>query len=182
MAEKRRQTVLLFYVSSSTFRHSSAGFQQIPQNLTCTELFGYFTFTADDRHEILQCRGDHTSAVIREALAGFLRATPTRSGVRPKLCNVSSWDRPEGSRNKAYHQFRSHACEPYALWSHLFVPPLSHPVSQRDTSCYQWVAALIPNPCSDCTTLVLFRYVYRETATQRALHRHPATDSRSQGR
>jgi hypothetical protein len=24
------------------------------------------------RHEILQCRGDHTSAVIREALVGFL--------------------------------------------------------------------------------------------------------------
>jgi hypothetical protein len=62
---------LPFDVPSSTFRHSRAGFEQIPQNLTRTELFRYFTFTADDRYEILQCRGDHPSAVIREALAGF---------------------------------------------------------------------------------------------------------------
>lgn len=53
------QAGLPFYVPSSSFRHSRAGFEKIPQNLTRTELFRYFTFSEDDRHEILQCRGDH---------------------------------------------------------------------------------------------------------------------------
>ena len=36
-------------------------FERIPQNLTRTELFRYFTFSVEDRHEILECRGEGNS-------------------------------------------------------------------------------------------------------------------------
>lgn len=63
-------TVLPFYVPSSPFRHSRAGFEKIPQNLTRTELFRYFTFSAEDRREILQCRGDHNRIGFALLLGG----------------------------------------------------------------------------------------------------------------
>ena len=64
------QTGLPFYVPPSSFRHSRAGFEQIPQNLTRIELFRYFTFSADDRREILQCRGDHNRIGFALLLGG----------------------------------------------------------------------------------------------------------------
>jgi TnpA family transposase len=64
------QARLPFYVPPSSFRHSRAGFEKIPQNLTRTELFRYFTFSEDDRHEILQCRGDHNRIGFALLLGG----------------------------------------------------------------------------------------------------------------
>src|SRR2546428_2371245 len=64
------QAGLPFYVPSSSFRHSRAGFEKIPQNLTRTELFRYFTFSAEDRYEILQCRGDHNRIGFALLLGG----------------------------------------------------------------------------------------------------------------
>lgn len=63
-------TGLPFYVPSSPFRHSRAGFEKIPQNLTRTELLQYFTFSAEDRQEILQCRGDHNRIGFALLLGG----------------------------------------------------------------------------------------------------------------
>jgi hypothetical protein len=44
-----------FHILSSSLGQSR-GFERIPQNLTRTELFRYFTFSAGDCHEILECR------------------------------------------------------------------------------------------------------------------------------
>jgi TnpA family transposase len=63
-------SALPFYVPSSSLRHSRAGFEQIPQNLTRPELFRYFTFSEEDRHEILQCRGDHNRIGFALLLGG----------------------------------------------------------------------------------------------------------------
>ena len=63
-------SALPFYVPSS-FRHSRAGFEQIPQNLTRPELFRYFTFSEEDCHEILQCRGDHNRIGFALLLGGM---------------------------------------------------------------------------------------------------------------
>jgi Domain of unknown function (DUF4158) len=62
--------VLPFYTSTSPFRYVRAGFERIPQNLTRTELFCYFTFSEEDRHEILQCRGDHNRIGFALLLGG----------------------------------------------------------------------------------------------------------------
>jgi len=45
-----------FHILSSSLGQSRAGFERIPQSLTRTELFRYFTFSAGDCLEILQCR------------------------------------------------------------------------------------------------------------------------------
>ena len=42
-----------------SLRHSRAGFERIPANLSRTELFRYFTFTEEDQREIDPCRGDY---------------------------------------------------------------------------------------------------------------------------
>ena len=47
--------VLPFDTSTSPFRYVRAGFERTPQNLTRMELCRYFTFSEEDRHEILQC-------------------------------------------------------------------------------------------------------------------------------
>jgi hypothetical protein len=64
------QPGLPFYAPSSPFYHSRAGFEQIPQNLTRTELFQYFTFSPEDRAEILQCRGDYNRIGFALLLGG----------------------------------------------------------------------------------------------------------------
>ena len=48
---------LPFQPPAPSLRHSRAGFEHIPANLSRAELFHYFTFTDEDRHEISQCRG-----------------------------------------------------------------------------------------------------------------------------
>ena len=48
------QPGLPFYVPSSPLQYARTGFEKIPQNLTRTELFQYFTFSPEDRQEILQ--------------------------------------------------------------------------------------------------------------------------------
>ena len=64
------QPGLPFYVPFSPFQHSRAGFEKIPQNLSRTELFQYFTFSPEDRAEILQCRGDHNRIGFSLLLGG----------------------------------------------------------------------------------------------------------------
>jgi hypothetical protein len=64
------QPGLPFYVPSSIRHHSRAGFEKIPQNLTRTELFQYFTFSPEDRQEILECRGDHNRIGFALLLGG----------------------------------------------------------------------------------------------------------------
>jgi len=90
-------SALPFYVPSS-FRHSRAGFEQIPQNLTRPELFRYFTFSEEDCHEILQCRGDHKRIGFALLLGGkrskavtSMSRTAARSNPwRPTWCVVNS--------------------------------------------------------------------------------------------
>lgn len=48
---------LLFPVETSAVRHPRAGFENLPIDLTRTELFRYFTFSDKDREEINLCRG-----------------------------------------------------------------------------------------------------------------------------
>lgn len=48
---------LLFPVEVSTVRHPRAGFEQLPVDLTRTELFRYFTYSDKDRDEIAFSRG-----------------------------------------------------------------------------------------------------------------------------
>src|ERR1043166_6343611 len=61
---------LPFYTPASSFRHSRAGFERIPPNLTRLELFRYFTFSDEDRREILQCRSDHNRLGFALLLGG----------------------------------------------------------------------------------------------------------------
>jgi Domain of unknown function (DUF4158) len=64
------QPGLPFYVPSSPLQYARTGFEKIPQNLTRTELFQYFTFSPEDRQEILQCRGDHNRIGFALLLGG----------------------------------------------------------------------------------------------------------------
>lgn len=48
---------LLFPIEVSTVRHPRAGFENLPVDLTRTELFRYFTYSDKDRDEIAFCRG-----------------------------------------------------------------------------------------------------------------------------
>jgi hypothetical protein len=48
---------LLFPVEVSAIRHPRAGFENLPVDLTRTDLFRYFTFSDKDREEIAFCRG-----------------------------------------------------------------------------------------------------------------------------
>ena len=48
---------LLFPVEVSAVWHPRAGFENLPVDLTRTELFRYFTFSDKDREEITFCRG-----------------------------------------------------------------------------------------------------------------------------
>ncbi len=64
------QPGLPFYVPSVPLQHARTGFEKIPQNLTRTELFQYFTFSPEDRQGILQCRGDHNRIGFALLLGG----------------------------------------------------------------------------------------------------------------
>ena len=61
---------LPFDILSPSSSQSRVGFERIPQNLTRTELFCYFTFSVEDRHEILECRGDHNRIGFALLLGG----------------------------------------------------------------------------------------------------------------
>ena len=61
---------LPFDILSPSSSQSRVGFERIPQNLTRTELFRYFTFSVEDRHEILECRGDHNRIGFALLLGG----------------------------------------------------------------------------------------------------------------
>jgi hypothetical protein len=61
---------LPFDILSPSSGQSRVGFERIPQNLTRTELFRYFTFSVEDRHEILECRGDHNRIGFALLLGG----------------------------------------------------------------------------------------------------------------
>ena len=52
------QAPLPFQAAAPSLRHSRAGFERIPANLSRAELLRYFTFAEEDRWEINQCRGD----------------------------------------------------------------------------------------------------------------------------
>src|SRR5215831_11240339 len=52
------QATLPFQATAPSLRHSRAGFERMPANLSRAELFRYFTFSEEDLREINQCRGD----------------------------------------------------------------------------------------------------------------------------
>jgi TnpA family transposase len=54
----------------TSFRHSRAGFERIPSNLSRAELLRYFTFGEEDRCEISQCRGEHNQIGFALLLGG----------------------------------------------------------------------------------------------------------------
>src|SRR5713226_3525454 len=64
------QATLPFQTPSSSLRHSRAGFERIPANLSRAELFRYFTFVEEDRREINQCRGDYNKIGFALLLGG----------------------------------------------------------------------------------------------------------------
>jgi TnpA family transposase len=51
-------SVVAFPIQSSSVRHPRAGFESIPHDISRSELLRFFTFSDNDRNEILQCRGD----------------------------------------------------------------------------------------------------------------------------
>jgi TnpA family transposase len=61
---------LPFQPAPPSLRHSRAGFERIPANLSRTELFRYFSFTEEDRREIDQCRGDYNKIGFALLLGG----------------------------------------------------------------------------------------------------------------
>jgi TnpA family transposase len=62
--------VLPFPSSPGALRHSRAGFDRIPRNLSRAELLRYFTFSDEDRREIAQCRGEHNRIGFALLLGG----------------------------------------------------------------------------------------------------------------
>jgi hypothetical protein len=93
-----------FDILSPASSRARVDFERIPQNLTRTELFRYFTFSVEDRHEILQCRGDHNRI-------GF---APLLGGVR--LTGRFPYDLASIPRH-----LLSHVCEQLGLETPLFV-------------------------------------------------------------
>src|SRR5947208_3600330 len=64
-------TILPFQPAVPTSsRHSRAGFERIPPNLSRAELLRYFTFGEEDRCEIAQCRGEHNKIGFALLLGG----------------------------------------------------------------------------------------------------------------
>jgi TnpA family transposase len=61
---------LLFPVEVSAVRHPRAGFENLPIDLTRTELFRYFTFSDKDREQILLCRGSQNRLGFAILLGG----------------------------------------------------------------------------------------------------------------
>src|SRR5262245_34086575 len=64
------QATLPFQSAAPSLRHSRAGFERIPANLSRAELFRYFTFAEQDRREIDQCRGDSNKIGFALLLGG----------------------------------------------------------------------------------------------------------------
>jgi len=64
------QATLPFQPAAPSLRHSRAGFERIPANLTRAELFRYFTFAEEDRREINPCRGDFNKIGFALLLGG----------------------------------------------------------------------------------------------------------------
>src|SRR5713101_1546137 len=62
--------VLPFPSSPGALRHSRAGFDRIPRNLSRAELLRYFTFSEEDRREVTQCRGEHNRIGFALLLGG----------------------------------------------------------------------------------------------------------------
>ena len=50
--------LLPFTPREPSLRILRTGFETIPSDLSKAELFRYFTYTAEDRHEIFECRGN----------------------------------------------------------------------------------------------------------------------------
>src|SRR5581483_5889488 len=98
------QPGLPFYVPASPVHHARTGFEKIPQNLTRTELFQYFTFSPEDRAEILQCRGDQNRIGFALLLGGvrLMGRFPLDFTLVPR-------------------SLLTHVCEQLALESPLFV-------------------------------------------------------------
>ena len=65
------QSGLPFYVPASPVHHARTGFEKIPQNLTRTALFPYFTVSPEDRVGILRCRGDQNRIGFALLLVGY---------------------------------------------------------------------------------------------------------------
>jgi hypothetical protein len=51
--------LLPFTPRVESLRIARTGFESIPADLSKAELFRYFTYSAEDRLEILACRGSH---------------------------------------------------------------------------------------------------------------------------
>jgi hypothetical protein len=89
---------LPFDILSPASSRARVDFERIPQNLTRTELFRYFTFSVEARHEILECRGDHNRI-------GFATRWPGRASLpERKLWRIlrlwgKCWLRPLGTHD-----------------------------------------------------------------------------------
>jgi TnpA family transposase len=65
-----QSNVLPFEPPLAAARHSRAGFENIPRDLSKGELLRYFTYSSEDRHEIFQCRGDSNKIGFALLLGG----------------------------------------------------------------------------------------------------------------
>jgi len=70
----KQKQVVQFPVPQPTVRHTRAGFETIPANLSRAELFRFFTFPELDRREIAQCRGE-SNKIGFALLLGAVRLT-----------------------------------------------------------------------------------------------------------
>lgn len=57
-----------------SLRAARTGFENIPADLSKAELFRYFTYSAEDRHAIFECRGRHNKVGFA-LLLGCVRLT-----------------------------------------------------------------------------------------------------------
>lgn len=66
--------LLPFAPREETLRAARTGFESIPADLSKAELFRYFTYSAEDRHTIFECRGRHNKVGFA-LLLGCVRLT-----------------------------------------------------------------------------------------------------------
>lgn len=66
--------LLLFAPREESLRAARTGFEHMPADLSKAELFRYFTYSAEDRHAIFECRGRHNKVGFA-LLLGCVRLT-----------------------------------------------------------------------------------------------------------
>jgi hypothetical protein len=69
-----RSNLLPFAPREESLRVPRTGFEHIPADLSKAELFRFFTYSAEDRHAIFECRGHHNKVGFA-LLLGCVRLT-----------------------------------------------------------------------------------------------------------